>query len=153
MKTGKISPQRRRDAEKKSGVRELVDEASDAFAQKGDVEIDQEAELPICKTQVGEQLCAVYRKDGADGFQFHDDCIFDDKIDAIAAVDLNPLVAQREIQLSLNVKTFALQLVHETSLVRRFEQSGTKLGVHAHGASDDAMGKGVQFVGGHGTYG
>src|SRR5688572_23057795 len=71
---------RRREENAKGGL-ERVDHAPNSVLQHHDVEVDQEAQLEIGQTQVRYYLRPVYRRQGLDRLQFHNELAADKDVD------------------------------------------------------------------------
>jgi hypothetical protein len=67
--------------------------AFDAAFEERDIEVDQEARSDVGEFQVGEDLGCVDGEELVDGFEFHQDFVFDDEVGAETTIEVEAFVA------------------------------------------------------------
>ena len=75
---------------------EPIDQSDDPVTHMRDVEIQQVTEPKAPKPKIAQQLPSVDGKDSFDLFEFEHDSILDEQVDAIAVVDRQILIADRD---------------------------------------------------------
>jgi hypothetical protein len=78
--------------------------------------------------------------DGEHGFQcfdFDDDGVFNQQINAVTGVDLDRSVVDRQFELSDYLLASALQLKEQALLISRLQQPWPERGVHLHSPIND----------------
>jgi hypothetical protein len=95
--------------------------------------------------EVREQLCVVRRDHLFDGLEFDDDPRLDQQIQSIAGIDLDSFIPDWQRHLSVNVQSSLAQLVGQTRLIGRLQQTRSQLGMNFHGGVDDLSGDVIQF--------
>jgi hypothetical protein len=78
-----------------------------------------------------------------DGFQFQDDLAVDYKVRAVATVEHEPVIVQRQVDLPRIGKRMPVELMTQASFVCVFQQPKAETRMHAHGQTDDAMGEAI----------
>jgi hypothetical protein len=73
-------------------VFEPVNNASDAVFDEGYLEVDEQAKALVGEPEIGQKLLLVDRGEQLDGFDFHDDLVFDDQIGPESGVDADILI-------------------------------------------------------------
>ncbi len=73
--------------------------AFDAAFEERDIEVDQEARSEVGEFQVGEDLGCVNGEELVDGFEFHQDFIFDDEVGAETTIEGEVFVADGDFLL------------------------------------------------------
>lgn len=121
----------------------IVHDTTNATAQRNCVEIQQQSDALAAELQVCEQLSDVQRQKTLDCLHLYDDTLIDQEIDAIAWIEPNVFVVDRESNLSRHLRASKLKLVAKAGLVRRFEQSGSKFPVHFERCAQNSFGRGV----------
>ena len=69
------------------------------------------------------------RKQFLNCFEFHDDAVFDNKVDAICGIQLNALIDDRKPNLMCENYSILGELIAEARVVRAFEAAGSKGGM------------------------
>ena len=98
-----------------------MDNALDAILQHAHVEVDQQAEPAAGKFEVRDQLGLVNGMELIHGFQFQDDKIRDQEIEAVAAIHLDPTVDNWLLFLSFDFQAAIEQFKLQARLVSRFQ--------------------------------
>jgi hypothetical protein len=91
-----------------------------------DVEIQEESQLVAAQPEIRKQLSAMDGQYSLDAFEFQNQTVFDDEIDAIRRRQLNAVVNQGKRDLVLNVQPGSRQFVQEAGVVRAFEDAGAE---------------------------
>ena len=92
---------------------QAVDQPADAVLQNLDVEVQQVAQFVSPELQIADELRAVNVREALHRLHFHDDQTFDQQIQSIAQLELDPVIVQRHRHLAL-VSQAGLE-VQETS--------------------------------------
>ena len=71
-------------------------------------------------------------------FDLHDDFIFDNDVEPIAAIEIDLFVRDRQRSLFFEPQTSLLHFVCEARFVGRFEKTGAEVSVNLDGRADDA---------------
>ena len=121
----------------------------DTVAESKDVEVDEQPDLHVSKTQVRKALRLVDRIDPIDRLEFHDDLIGDQQVDAVPGVDSEPSIRDRQSQLTLDVDLARREFVGQTRFVRRLEQPWAERSVNLNGCPDDLTGQLLAHQHGH----
>ena len=85
--------------------RKLINQPPNAVLEFLHVEIDQQADVAARQLEVGEQLGFVNGLKLRHSLELHDDQVFDEQVDAIAAVDLHISIDDGQGLLALNAKS------------------------------------------------
>ena len=81
----------------------------------------------------------MHRQNALNGFQFDHHQVLDEEVDAIARVENQIVISNREQNLSTRTNFPLFQFVPETGLVSTFEQPGANDRVDAHRRSDNRV--------------
>ena len=109
--------------------------------QHARVEVDEEADLDLRESQVGQELRLMNRQKSSDRFQLEHDAVIDDDIEGVGAVETNRLVDDRERTLPFERQTQSMQLEAEAFFVGRLEKSWTECSVNLDSCPDDCFGE------------
>src|SRR5581483_2893422 len=102
--------------------------------------------MGLAQAQVGQQLGFVNREQFLDGFQLDDQAIREvDVHDEIVVVNEDSLVGNGKSGHRLKLEIPQPQLINETLLIHRFEQSRSHLSMHFDCGSDDCFRQTVAF--------
>jgi hypothetical protein len=71
-------------------------ETPDAVLEQDDIEVQQKSDAVGGKLEVGEQLGLMQTVQCFDRFDFDDDCFFDNHVEPVSSIDLDPIVNNRE---------------------------------------------------------
>src|SRR5688572_12352180 len=77
---------------RRRGGRQTVDYAMEAFLEGGVAEVDQQADLEVHQTQIGQELLRMNGCEALDRLELHDDAFIDDEIGAEAFFKEKPVV-------------------------------------------------------------
>ena len=83
------------------------------------------------------------RQEMLDGFQFQDHLVVDDEVGAVATVENDPVIINRQIDLLRLGDGIPVEFVAEATFVDAFEQAGAEARMHAHCQPDDPVGQAV----------
>jgi hypothetical protein len=86
----------------------------------------------------------VHGKDLRHRRDLDNDRTFHEHVDAVARVDSNALIGNRNGNLSLNDKPLLTKLEREARFIDAFEEPWTERGVHPNCRSDDSSGRTVE---------
>ena len=123
----------------------LQDETFQAVFQDFHIKIDQEALFYFGEFHIREQLGIVNRFQLGHGLQFHDDGIFNEEIDSIAAIEMNPFIVDRERVFRFEGNAGQMKLTGQALLICGFQQTGAKMSMDFDGGTDDPMGQVCEF--------
>ena len=98
-----------------------MDDAANAVLQMDDVKVDQEADREPGKLEIRQHLGSVDRFECSYGFEFDDDCMLHDQVQAVAAVQVDAAVLDSHWNLTLNFQAGASQFVEQTRVVGGFQ--------------------------------
>ena len=101
------------------------------------VEVNEQSNFMITEFEVGQNLSEMEGKQFLHCFQFDDDAVFDQEVDSIARVNLNPVVDDWESCLMLESDTVLRKLITQTRIVRAFKASRADCRVHFHRCSEN----------------
>ena len=107
------------------------------MAHVENVEVEDEANLFPCKTQIREQLCVMDRENGADGLHLDDDFVVDKHVQPIGGLQVRPVVDDRDRYLASDRVMLTLQFVRQTFLVHRLEQTRTDVRMNTKRRAND----------------
>ena len=79
-----------------------VDDPLQAFTIRGTTKIHEQPKGLLCKSQVGEQLLAMYRQQFFDGLHFNDKRMLNEKVDPKPLLKHDSLIVDRHWLLPLN---------------------------------------------------
>jgi hypothetical protein len=91
--------------------------------------------------EVGDELGLVDGEQMVHGFDFEDDEAFHHEVEAVAALEGEAFVAQRDGNLSLDAETAQAELTREAALVRRLQKPGSEVAVNLDASADDDVRK------------
>ena len=80
-----------------------------------------------------------------DRFEFHNELVFNDKVYAVATIQLNAFVRNWKRALTLKSDTRKTQLATETFLISRLEQPWAEGFVNLYAGPNDPLGQLVDF--------
>jgi hypothetical protein len=78
-------------------------------------------------------------------FQFDDHASIDSHVDFVSPFELHGLVVERQADIVFNGEPTCAQLVHETGLIRGFEQTRSQSSVNRNGRLNDQTGDAIDF--------
>ena len=113
----------------------VFDDTANAVAKMRNVEVDQQANLVATQLQVGQNLRKVQRKQFFNCFDFDDDAVFDNKVDAIGGIQLNTLIDDRKPNLMRENYSILSELIAETRIVRALEAASSNSGMDFEGGA------------------
>src|ERR1700687_3570745 len=117
------SPQRSQRTHKGHEGLKAIEHPHDAVAHVRDMKIQQITEPEASEPKVTEKLTAMDRKDRLDRLEFDNHPIADEQVDAIAIVDRQIFVTDRDHDLSAYGNSLLLEFVKQASLVRALKQA------------------------------
>ena len=112
--------------------------AQTAF-EGGHVEVDQKTNGQTGQLQVREHLCLVNRQQMRDSFDLHDDAPLDHEIDALAALQPEPLVDHGNSALTFEADPEQRKLMGQALLVGGLEQPRSEAAMYLDAGADDAL--------------
>ena len=74
---------------------------------------------------------------------FDNDGIFHHEIHFVSAIQFDPLVRNRQMNLPLKTEAQLTQLITETFFINRFHQSRPQLPMHLDGRANDLLGQSI----------
>ena len=101
--------------------------ALNAVLEARHVEVDQEPYRLSTQSRVGEDLGLVDRKQFSHGLQFDHNGVFYQQVDAVTDIEPDGPVDNRQLRLAKDVEVPSTKLKLKTSLVRRFQETGTEV--------------------------
>jgi hypothetical protein len=107
-------------------------DAFDTVTKMRHVEVDQQSDFVTTKLEISQHLRDVKREQLFNGLQFDDDAVFDEKVYAVARVDLNVVVKDGQPELMIETDAILLQLISKTSIVGALQAAGAQSCVHLH---------------------
>jgi hypothetical protein len=113
------------------------DETANTFLQDRYVEVYQQPELMSRETQVSQDNGFVNRTEALDRFQFDDDAILDQQIQAESAVEFDRFVHERHGFLLFKADAAEGQFVAKALFVRGFEKARAEELVNLDGGAND----------------
>jgi hypothetical protein len=114
-----------------------VHDTSYAPDERFDVEVDQETEPEIEQLQVCKELSAVNRVERLDSLHFDNQSPLDEQIDSIRRGYADTFVPKRHALLLDPRRSSQRELMTQTRLVARLEESRPKRAMHLYGRADD----------------
>ena len=93
----------------------------------------------IGQLHVRQRLRVINRVHIRDRLHLHDDNIFDNQIDSVVRVELNPLVYKRYRSLTHIAKVARAQLIQEARRVCGFEEAWTEAAMNFDGRTEDLV--------------
>lgn len=120
-----------------SVVEASVCPSSDAVLESCDVEIHQQADLLATELQIRDELRLEQRNHFLHGFQFDDDCIFNENVDSVAYNQFHLIVNHGQADLTQRLKPAFTKLINQTRFISRLQQSRSKPTVDFDGGGDD----------------
>ena len=117
--------------------RELEDDALEAVAKKGDVEVDQEAEAFVGQPKVGQELGLVDFRECIDCLEFNNDAIIHDEVQLVAGIQRSGAIHDGDGDFALERHAQFFEFDPHALVVDRFEQAGAKGPVYRDCRSDD----------------
>jgi hypothetical protein len=120
-------------------------EPFDAVFKYSDVKIKKQTDRPSAKFKVRESLRAVNRMNSFNSLCFDHNCIINESIEAIAAIQFNPFVNYRKGPLRLMRNTAKGKLASQRCLIGSFDFSGAKFAMNFDRGTNNLMSKFVGF--------
>src|ERR1700730_10407874 len=80
------------------------------------------------------------------GLHFQNHFVTDDQVDLVSTVKFQPLVQDRQRDLTFERQPAKVQLMAQALLIRRFQQSRPELAMHFNRSSDDAARSRVSLI-------
>jgi hypothetical protein len=105
--------------------------------QEWDIEIYQQPYLFLRQLQVRQELGLMDRQQFFHGFQFQDDFVLYEKIDLVAAIELQAFVIDGQVHLPLKAQSAQVKLMAKTLLVSRFQKPRTKVPMNLNRRPDN----------------
>jgi hypothetical protein len=112
-------------------------DAPDPISKKDRVEVDEQSNLLVEQSHVGEQLGGMDGFELVAGLDFHDQRSRDDEVCSIAAIKLDATMADRDAHLGLEGNPTMSKLMLEAGTVGGLEQSWAKDTVNLDGGPKD----------------
>jgi hypothetical protein len=112
---------------------------TDSIYQQFNIEIDEQSDLPAAETKVSQQLRVVNGSQSINGFEFNNDKLVHEDVDAIVEVEENSFVPHWELKLPLERNLAQGQLVADALFISGFEQPGTKGTMNLYGAPNNSF--------------
>src|SRR5262249_15173124 len=116
-----------------------VHDSFDALAHMRDVEVQKQANAMAAEFQVRDQLGSVERQQFFNRFDLDDDAVFDKEVDAVAGVERDAAVNDRQANLVLKVHTARLEFMTQTRAVRTFKKTSTECAVNLHSGFENSL--------------
>ena len=114
-----------------------VDDATDAFLERGSAKIHQDAERKIEQAQIGQHLFAMDRRESLHRFELDDQFAINKQIGAKSFIKCSALISERDRKLPLDQKPSLFDGVRKDRFVHRFEQTRTETLMKPEPAIDD----------------
>src|SRR5580704_15018859 len=121
----------------------LEGDAFDSVFEERDVEVDQQAEALAGQFEVGQKLCLENRDEVFDRFQFNENAILDEHVQAHVGVEANSFVDNRHGILCHKSETALAQFVAEANFVNRFGESWSERSMNFERCIDNLPSNGV----------
>jgi hypothetical protein len=118
----------------------------DAALQPVSIEVDQQADLFVCRCEIGNNLALVDAIEPFDGLYLDDDLILDDQVDSVAVHHLIAVFDDDRL-LALEFQLLVPQLDASRLVVDAFAEAGTETFVNLQGAADDPVDNVFEFRG------
>jgi len=115
-------------------------------AEELGVEVDQKPEWESTCAEIGEQLGFVDVGELSDGFEFDDDGVLDEQVDALA-FDHGVFVEDGDLDLGLRVDVAEVEFVQQCLLVDGFEQARSEFAVDLDRGTDHIVSELLDMVG------
>ena len=122
------------------------DSTVEALSQNLLVEVGQQAAHDAGEAEVGDQVGEIDVLDGLDTLDFHEDLAIDNWIEAVAAVELDGVVGDREWNLALDVVAALGRLLAKTRLEGGLEEAKAERAMDGAGRADHDPGQRVVHV-------
>ncbi len=120
-----------------------IHSTSDTVDKASHIEVDQEANLYSAQLQVGNQLCLVQRDYFLHRFEFNDHLVIHEDINPVSNIEFYFVIDYRQTNLTQCLETSLTNLISQTSLIGRFQQSGTKSTMNFNCGSNNLRSKRV----------
>lgn len=130
------------------GMDSSVGKPGDAIFQAGDIEIQQKPDLFPAQLQIGNQLGFMERNHFLHGFQFDDDCVFNEDVDAVTNVEFHLVVNHRQTYLAESFKPAFSKLINQAGFISRFQKPRPEARMNLNGRSNDFRSECVVGFGG-----
>src|SRR5260221_6080568 len=117
-----------------------------SLGQQRRVEVDQETNAHSRQLHVGKQLCLMDWHNSLNCFQLQNHFLPHNQVDPITAVELEALVRNWKVDLTLEGQPAQMQFVAEALLISGLQQPRTEMPMHFNGCSNDRTGSRVSLV-------
>ena len=108
-----------------------------AVLQANRIEIDQIAEPQRGKTEVGQNLSDMDRREGVDRFDLNHDAVLDEQVEAVANIQSSFAITDWNANLSVNPESGSPQIFGETRFIGALEQARTERAMHVESGVHD----------------
>lgn len=103
------------------------------------MEVDEEADGQAHELEVRDELGFVDGEEAVHGFELEDHTALHEEVEAVTAVEGETFVAERDGELTLDVRAAEGELMREAVLVRGFEQPRPEVAVDLDASADDGF--------------
>lgn len=111
-----------------------------------DLPIQQESERAAAELEIRQQLRLVDGQNLIDGLVLDNDAVRDAEVDAEAGLDVDTVVADREVELALRLESALPEFIDHALLVGGFQQTGPERGMNFDSGIDDMGGGFLDFL-------
>ncbi len=122
---------------------EPVDDPDDSILNQAYVEIDEQSQALIGKTQVCHQLLLMHRRNQFQRFDLDNDFVFHNQVGPKAVVDAKRVVNDRNRMLAQNPEAPAFQFMRKDCLVNGFQKARSQARVNPVRGIHDLSGQGI----------
>lgn len=117
--------------------RYLEDKPFDPFMRQAGIEINEQADMEACDSQISEKLRLENRIKSFYTLQFQNDSFFDDEVQSVFTDQLSPVV-DRNRSLALKRDLGKREFDSQSGFVDRFQKTRPQPPMHFNRATDDA---------------
>jgi len=117
----------------------ISDDTPDSVTEVGNIEVDEQAELMVTQFQVRQNLRKMERKQFLHCFEFNDDAILDNEVDAISRIELDVVIDDRKSHLMCEGDAIFGELIAEARIVCALKATSSKGGVHFESGSENPL--------------
>jgi hypothetical protein len=107
------------------------------------VEVNQEAQFEMTDFQVGHELCDVHRQEFFNAFNFDDQTLLDDEINAVGSRQRDVSVDNRKSHLVLDMQAGLVEFVKQTGTNRALQHPRRECTMNLHGCYDHCVTRGI----------
>src|SRR3954454_423578 len=94
----------------------------------------------MCRAEIREHLGGVKRGHFLSSLEFNYDRVLNDQVHSMGALQLNSLIVNRQVHLSLKFQPKLIQLITEALFIGGFQQSRTQMTMNLNGSPDNPLG-------------